>query len=59
MARAEGAHKTGMKEKRMSNFLDTSAKFGAMTIPQKGTFIVKFCLFLALFGFAFPLLLSD
>ncbi|HEV7803858.1 MAG TPA: hypothetical protein VGP15_22485 [Burkholderiales bacterium] len=36
-----------------------SIKFVAMTVTQKLAFCVKFCLFLASFGFAFPTLISD
>lgn len=36
-----------------------SLKFAEMTMSQKMVFSVKFCLFLASFGFAFPTLLSD
>jgi hypothetical protein len=43
----------------MSEPAGPGKKFMQMGIIEKITFTAKLCLFLASFGFAFPLLLSD
>jgi hypothetical protein len=43
----------------MSEPVGVSKKFMDMGIIEKLVFAAKLCLFLASFGFAFPLLLSD
>lgn len=43
----------------MSEPVGPGKKFNEMGIGEKLGFMVKLCLFLASFGFAFPTLLSD
>jgi hypothetical protein len=43
----------------MSEPVGPSKKFRDMGIIEKLVFAVKLCLFVASFGFAFPVLLSD